>query len=136
MPEWAQLNPFDTPSGYHPGIHLLAALEVLTAQARREAATPLAGLLAYWFTFTEHRLHASSMQVTVLKALVHCYRATPMTTHSEYLMWLGGGVVTRPVIDAGNTFSHVENGITYADPTLDNRGRLDLSALARTATGR
>lgn len=136
LPHNAQLNPYHNPSGYHPRIHLVAAAAVLTDQPRPEAAEPLAGLLEYWFGYAQHETELNSLDVTVLEALVRCYRATPTSAHPEFLVRVAVEGATCPVIDGDNVFSHVEGGVTYLDHVLRDRGWFDLSALAQAAMNR
>lgn len=136
LPSRAQPNPYNSPSGYHPRIHLVAALEVLAEQPQPEATTQLTGLLEYWFAYAEHELQLRGVDVTVLHSLVRCYQATPTTTHPEFLTRLANKKVIRPVVDYNAAFSHVTGGITYVKRVVGDRGKLDLGALARAASNR
>ncbi|HEX2130567.1 MAG TPA: hypothetical protein VHH15_03340 [Actinophytocola sp.] len=129
-------NPYDTLSGLHPRIHLVAAAELLTEHPRAEVAGPLADLLELWFAHAEQQYHLRDLGILVLETLVRCYRATPATAHPAYLVELAGQDVTRPVVNVGQAVSHVAEDVTYVDPVFRDDGTVDLSALARAATSR
>jgi hypothetical protein len=76
--EW-QPNPFNSANGIHPYIHLIAALELLTAQPRSEVVEPMEELLELWLAHTElseHWFGIHPRDITLLESLVKCYRAS------------------------------------------------------------
>ncbi|MCT2587315.1 hypothetical protein [Actinophytocola gossypii] len=129
-------NPYNTLSGLHPRIHLVAAVGLLTEHPRAEVTGELTDLLELWFAYAERQYHLRDGDIEVLQALVRCYLASPGPTHPAFVVELAGQDVTRPVVNVGQSFSHVENGITYVDPVFHDDGTFDLSALARAATSR
>jgi hypothetical protein len=129
-------NPFNTPSGYHPRIHLIAAAEALTVSPRAEVAGPLADLLELWFAHAERQESIRDVDIKVLETLVRCYRATPVAEHPAFLTSLAAGEVVSQVVNMENVVSRVEDGITYLDPVFHDDGSYGLSALARAATTR
>ncbi|WP_369373638.1 hypothetical protein AB1046_06750 [Promicromonospora sp. Populi] len=133
---WMGVNPADGVSGFHPYIHLMAALKVLSEQPRPESTETLTSLLEYWLALAEHRARIRSNEVALLEALVRCYQATPATTHSRALIGFAHDGVTCKVTDSKNVPTYVEGDITYVTPVSLDRGAYDLSALARAATRR
>jgi hypothetical protein len=69
-------SPFSTPSGFHPLIHLVAALKLLTARPVPDLAAPLEELLEFWFGYAESKPALEPHDVQLLEALVDCYRST------------------------------------------------------------
>lgn len=137
----ARVSPYDNISGFHPRIHLVAAVELLAERPHPQAATPLTGLLEHWSAYAEHKLELSGLDVIVLDALVRCYRAGAGAAHPEFLIRLADAGVTRPVVDVDMVVSRTvvsdgRNDVTYLDPVREDQGRFDLSALARTAIDR
>ena len=132
----AQPNPYSTPSGYHPRIHLVAAAEVLAETPRAGVAGPLADLLELWFAHAERQDNIHDLDIRVLETLTRCYRVTPVTDLPAFLVRLADAEVSTPVVNMDNVVSHVEDGITYVDPVFKDDGSYSLSALARAATSR
>lgn len=71
-------NPYATNGDFHPYIHLIAALELLTAQPQPDVLEPLEELLEYWLAYTEvfERFDVIPIHIALLESLVKCYRMT------------------------------------------------------------
>ncbi|MBO0851809.1 MAG: hypothetical protein J2P20_20280 [Pseudonocardia sp.] len=76
-------SPFSTPSGFHPLIHLVAALRLLTARPVPDLARPLEELLEFWFAYAESKPSLEPHDVKLLEALVDCYRSTTQNLASH-----------------------------------------------------
>ncbi|MER5218621.1 hypothetical protein ABT063_51260 [Streptomyces sp. NPDC002838] len=102
--EW-QPNPYNSANGIHPYIHLIAALELLTARPRSEVVEALEDLLELWLAYTEldERLFGiHPRNITLLESLVKCYRASRNAEGvkreaPEFLVSLSGRRVSRSV---------------------------------------
>ncbi|WP_028924035.1 hypothetical protein [Pseudonocardia acaciae] len=69
-------SPFSTPSGFHPLIHLAAALKMLTARPAPDLLETLEELLEYWFAYGESETSLRPHDAQLLETLVDCYRST------------------------------------------------------------
>lgn len=125
-------SPFSTPSGFHPLIHLVAALRLLTARPVPNLAKPLEELLEYWFAYAESKPSLEPHDVKLLEALVDCYRsALSLAGHHdmpEFLTELVERQVASPVGHPSPTVSALDQGRAPADT-------YSLSSLAARARG-
>lgn len=125
-------SPFSTPSGFHPLIHLVAALRLLTAHPAPDLARPLEELLEFWFAYAESKPSLEPHDVQLLEALVDCYRSTQtLTNHHDapdFLTELAERQIASPVGHPSATISGLGQQRAPADT-------YSLSSLAARARG-
>lgn len=123
-------SPFSTPSGFHPLIHVVAALKLLTARPVPDLARPLEELLEFWFAYAESKPTLEPHDVKLLEALVDCYRSTQnLAGHRDipcFLTELVERQVASPVghpAVSGSAPGHGQGVDTYSLSSLAARAR-------------
>jgi hypothetical protein len=125
-------SPFSTPSGFHPLIHVVAALRLLTAHPAPDLAKPLEELLEFWLAYAESKPSLEPHDVQLLEALVDCYRSTQaLASHHDvpsFLTELVERQIASPVGHAAAAVSPLDQKQAPADT-------YSLSSLAARARG-